>query len=154
MHARSLFSQVRLLVTLRTVAHQAPLSIGFSRQEYWSGLPWPPPGDLPHPGIKYTSPFSPALADRFFTTSTTWEAPGLPEKQHLFTASLKHAPSTLVLSCPTQCQIQSWTHHEHQMVPVSGIQEMLQTTSRELCLCPSVPLWGLIHLGYSSEGWY
>ena len=47
-----------------TVAHQAPLSMGFSRQEYWSGLPFPSPGDLPSPGIK---PESPALADGFFT---------------------------------------------------------------------------------------
>ena len=62
------------LATLWTVAHQAPLSMGFSRQEYWSGLPCPPPGDLPHPGIEPASLMSPALADRFFTTSATWEA--------------------------------------------------------------------------------
>ena len=43
------------------VAHQAPLSMGFSRQEYWNGLPFPPPGDLPNPGIKPVSPVSPAL---------------------------------------------------------------------------------------------
>ena len=48
----SSFSHVRLFVTLWTVACQAPLSIGFSRQEHWSGLPCPPPGDLPEPGIK------------------------------------------------------------------------------------------------------
>ena len=47
------------------VAHKAPLSVGFSRQEYWSGLPLPPPGDLPNPGME---PTSPALAGRFFTT--------------------------------------------------------------------------------------
>ena len=47
--------------------------MGFSRQEYWSGLPCPPPGDLPHPGIEPGSLTSPALADRFFTTSATWE---------------------------------------------------------------------------------
>ena len=47
---------------------------GFSRQEYWSGLPWPPPGDLPDPGIESVSLMSPALAGRFFTTSATWEA--------------------------------------------------------------------------------
>ena len=52
------FSLVRLFVTPWTVAHQAPLSMGFSRQEYWSGLPFPSPGDLPNPGIK---PGSPAL---------------------------------------------------------------------------------------------
>ena len=49
------FSCVQLCVTLCTVAHQAPLSTGFSRQEYWSGLPCPPPGDLPNPGIKPAS---------------------------------------------------------------------------------------------------
>ena len=53
------------------IAQQAPLSMGFSRQEYWSGLPFPPPGHLPDPEIE---PASPALAGRFFTTSTNWEA--------------------------------------------------------------------------------
>ena len=52
---------------------QAPLSMGFSRQEYWSGLPFPPPGDLPYPGIKPVSLTFSALAGGFFTTSTTWE---------------------------------------------------------------------------------
>ena len=60
-----------------TVAHQTPLSVGFSRQEYWSGLPCPPPGDLPDPGIKPTSLMSPALAGVFFTASATWEAKNL-----------------------------------------------------------------------------
>ena len=67
-------SHVWLFVTLWTVAHQALLSIGFSRQEYWSGLPCTPPGDLPDPVIKPESLTFPALADRFFTTSATWEA--------------------------------------------------------------------------------
>ena len=48
-------------MTLWTVARQAPLSMGFSRQEYWNGLPRPPPGDLPDPGIEPTSPVAPAL---------------------------------------------------------------------------------------------
>ena len=61
-------SHVRLFVTPRTVAHQVPLFMGFSRQEYWSGLPFPPPGDLPEPGIEPTSPVSPVLGDRFLTT--------------------------------------------------------------------------------------
>ena len=52
----------------------APLSKGFSRKEYWSGLPFPPPGDLPNPGIEPMSLTSPALAGGFFTTSATWEA--------------------------------------------------------------------------------
>ena len=50
------------------------MSMGFSKQEYWSGLPFPSPGDLPDPGIKPTFSVSPALAGGFFTTSTTWEA--------------------------------------------------------------------------------
>ena len=58
-------------VTPWTVAPQAPLSMGFPRQEYWSGLPFPSPGDLPNPG---TEPVSPALAGGFFTT----EPSGLP----------------------------------------------------------------------------
>ena len=56
------------------VAFQAPLSTGFSRQEYWSGLPYPHPKDLPDPGIKPLSLMSPVLAGRFFTTSATQEA--------------------------------------------------------------------------------
>ena len=64
-------SRVPLFVSSRTVAYQAPPSEGFSRQEYWSGLPFPSPGDLPNPGIKLSSP---ALAGEFFTT----ELPGKP----------------------------------------------------------------------------
>ena len=59
--ACSHFSQVQLFATPWTVARQAPLSMGFSRQEYWSGLPCPPPGDLPDPRIKSSSPAAPAL---------------------------------------------------------------------------------------------
>ena len=91
----SRFSGVRLHETLWTVVCQAPLSMGFSRQEYWSGLPFPPPRDLPDPGIYYLpsllrltqvyyglsnrpkSIMTPALADRFFTTSATGEAQDL-----------------------------------------------------------------------------
>ena len=69
------FSHVWLFVTPWTAAHQALLSMGFSRQEYWSGLPCPPPGDLPNPGMKPASLTSPALAGGFFTTGATWEAP-------------------------------------------------------------------------------
>ena len=71
----SLFSCVQLFAILWIVACQVPLSMGFSRQEYWSGLPFPPPGDLPDPGIEPLSLASPALAGRFLTTSTTGEVP-------------------------------------------------------------------------------
>ena len=73
----SCFSHVQLFTTLRTVSHQAPLSMGFSRQEYWNGLPFPSPGDLANPGIEPMFLQSPALAGRFFTTIATWEAPKL-----------------------------------------------------------------------------
>ena len=69
----SCFSHVQLFVTLWTVAHQALLSMGFSRQEYWSKLPCPSPRDLPSPRIEHSSLTSPALAGKFFTTSSTWE---------------------------------------------------------------------------------
>ena len=84
------FSRVQLLTTQWAVAGQAPLSTGFSRQEYWSKLSCPPPWDLPDPGIEATSLMSPALAGRFFTTSATWEA-------HIYTAAKS------LQSCPTLC---------------------------------------------------
>ena len=67
-----MLSHVQLFVTLWTVACQAPLSMGFSRQESWSGSPCPPPGHLPDPGIEPTSLISPVLAGGFFTTSATY----------------------------------------------------------------------------------
>ena len=71
MYVKSL-SRVRLFATPWTVARQAPLSMGFSRQEYWSGLPFPSPGDLPNPGIK---PGSPALQ----ADTLSSEPPGKPK---------------------------------------------------------------------------
>ena len=68
------FNHVQLFATLWTKAYQAPLSTGFFRQEYWSGLPCRAPGALPNPGIEPASLTSPALAGRFFTTNTVWEA--------------------------------------------------------------------------------
>ena len=76
------FSHVQLFLPLWTVASQVPLSMGFSRQEYWSGLPCPPAGDLPNPGTEPANPASPALTGRFFITITTWETPQpSPSKQ-------------------------------------------------------------------------
>ena len=72
-----------------TVAHQAPLSMGFSRQEYWNGWPFPSLGDFPNPGINLASLRSPALAGGFFTTSATWVGS---------TAAAKS-----LQSCPTLC---------------------------------------------------
>ena len=86
----SRFSCVQLFVTLWTTAPQAPLSMGFSRQEYCSGLPCPPPRDLPDPRIELTSLTSPALAGRFFIT---WEAHTVCLKVKVKVAQL----------CPTLC---------------------------------------------------
>ena len=70
-------SHVQLFVTLWTVAHQAPLSVGFSRQEHWSGLSCPLPGDLPNPGIE---PGSPALQ----ADSSLSEPPGMPHGRGIY----------------------------------------------------------------------
>ena len=92
-------NQVQLFVILWTVAHQAPLSMGFSRQEYWSGLPFPPPGHFPDPGIQSWALEFPALAGGFFTTSATWDR-----------------ESEVVQSCPTlhdpmDCSLQGFSIH-------------------------------------------
>ena len=81
---QSCFSRGRLLVTPWTVVRHAALKSpwGFSRQEYWSGFPCPPPGDLPNPGIDPVSLKSPALAGRFFTISVTWETLCFPLEHH------------------------------------------------------------------------
>ena len=85
-------SHAQLCVTLWTIVRQAPLSVGFLRQESWSGLPFPTPGDLPSPGIKPTSPEPPALAGGFFTT----EPPGKPIFYNCCCCSVAQ-------SCPTLC---------------------------------------------------
>ena len=74
MHACSL-SLLQLFTTPWTVAHQAPLFMGFSRQEYWSGLSFPSPGDLPDPGIEPVSSLASALAGGFLTTELLAKPP-------------------------------------------------------------------------------
>ena len=86
----SCFGPVQLYAILWAVAYQAPLSMGFSRQECSGGLPSPPPGDLPNPGIEPASLMSPALAGGFFTTSATWEAPSELCRQPLFVTGLEN----------------------------------------------------------------
>ena len=73
MRERSAASAVSTLRPYGLVARQAPPSRGFSGQQYWSGFPCPPPGDLPDPGIELSYFMTPALAGGFFTTSATWE---------------------------------------------------------------------------------
>ena len=85
-----------ILVTLWTVACQAPLSMGFSRQECWSGLPCPPPGDPPNSRIKPSYLMFPALAGVFFTT----EPPGKPTCHYAAAAAVKSLQSCLTLCDP------------------------------------------------------
>ena len=105
-------SHVWFFVTLCTVACLAPLSMGFSRQEYWSGLPCLLPGNLPSPWIKPASLMSPALAGGFFTTSTTWEAhhPSIHSSTHSQIHTLDFAPYTQVHPVLSKETIKtSWT---------------------------------------------
>ena len=89
----SRFSYVRLFATLRTVARQAPLSMGYPRQGYWSGLPCPFPGNLPDPGIEPVSPESPALMVDSLLLSP-W---GSPSKGLQTKLSLQGQPNNCIL---------------------------------------------------------
>ena len=103
---------------------QASQSMGFSRQEYWSGLPLPPPGDLPHPGFKPTSLMSLALASGFFTISDTWEALSSVqfscsvvsnslrphESQHARPACPSSSPGVHSNSHPSSCSLIQTSH--------------------------------------------
>ena len=111
MHAKiSRFSRVWLFVTLRTVACQAPLSTGFSRQEYWNGLPCPPPADLPHPVIEHRSP---ALqADSFTAESLGKPLSHTPQncqghQKHIKSEKPSHPRSTYG-NLMTKCHMVSW----------------------------------------------
>ena len=104
------FSHVQLFAILWTIARQAPLSMGFSRQEYWTGLPCRPPGDLPDPGIKLISLRSPALSGGFFTTSAIWEAHSIPVSGNPMEASTATHSSILPWRIP-------WTEEPGGYVP-------------------------------------
>ena len=120
----SCFSHIRLVATLWTLAHQAPLSMGFSRPEYWSGLPLHSPWYLPNPGIKTKCLASPALAGGFFTTTATLEVPSNPLSSVQFSFSvmsdslwphgLQHArhpcPSPTSRAYSNLCPSSWWCH--------------------------------------------
>ena len=94
---QSQFNHVQLFSTQWTVAHQAALPMGFSKQEYGSGLPCPSPEDLPDPGMEPESCTSPALMGTIFTTSTNWETLSLKTfKQRVF--RFRSLKSTLAAS--------------------------------------------------------
>ena len=146
-------SCVQFFVTPWTVARQALWCMGFSRQEYWNGLPCPPLGNLPDPGIKPVSLMSPALADRFFTT----EPPGTTPTPNVFPVILCKSPhwndsvsswmldpcqfSSVAQSCLTLCDPMNCSmpglpvHHQ--------LPESTQTHVHRVgdAIQPSDPLW-------------
>ena len=118
------FSCVRLFEVLRTVAPRAPLSVGFSRQEYRSGLPCPPPGGLPDPGITPRSLALLALAGGFFTTSASWEAPWLNISNESHHSPQRCAPSEL--SIPADHVFTRWmTQTESHQCVTTGCSPSL-----------------------------
>ena len=106
-----------------TVAHQAPLSMGFSRQEYWNGLPFPSPGDLPDPWIETASPVSTALAEGFFTT----EPPGKPHiYSHIY----------LIFLYNTYIKMKIYVYIYIYLHSFSKIRNLLQICMSSLCRSP------------------
>ena len=100
----------RVFATPWTVACQAPLSMGLPRQEYWRGLPFPSPGDLPDPGIKPESPVSPALAGEFFTIWATREV--LIQK----VSSIQREVFVFPMRMPKQVTHFRKSYHSHVMI--------------------------------------
>ena len=117
-----MLSQVQLFATPWTVAHQAPLSMGFSRQEYWTGLPCPLPGDLSNPGIEPTSLMSPVLVGRFFITSATWEAPikVISSVQSLSLVRLFVTPWTIAQQAPLSMEFSRQEYQSGLPIPLPG----------------------------------
>ena len=120
---------LRLLVTPWTAGHQAPLSMGFSRLEYWSALPWPSPGHLLDPGMEPTSLASPALAGGFFTTSAMW---GAATRCFMSSAS----------TCPLAC-----------CPPLSTRPLLVRQTEFFLCLLSSLTRSGERQVVFCMWGW-
>ena len=100
-HAKLLQLCLTLCDPMDCIAHQAALSTWFSREEYWSGLPCPPPGDLPTPGTEPMTLTSPALAGGFFTTSASWEAQGLADQNPLKISGNEVTSRTTIHCLPT-----------------------------------------------------
>ena len=124
-----MLSPVRTFATPWTVARQAPLFKGFSRQEYWSGLPCPSPVDLPDPGIKPGSPPSPALAGGFFTAEPLGKSLGFPTSSYFFSS---HSSTTTPPS--TACAL---FRNPHSRGPKFNVTSSFLNHSRLKCISPS-----------------
>ena len=132
------FCRVWHFATLWTVAHQAPLSMGFSRQEYWRELPCPPLGDLPKPGIEPTTLMSLALVDGFFTTRATCKAqrrfigPPVTVREH--GTVLQHPQSILFPWIKNLwCMLRTPWDQEDQNSVLTGVSGPLLATSAFSC---------------------
>ena len=128
-------SRVRLFVAPGTVACQAPLFMEFSRQEYWSGLPFPPAGNLPYPGIKRPSLASPILTGRFLTTAP----PRKPAFNFLDKMALKiYVPLTSdSMLCPQRITAESFTWTEGYLTLRSNQEKWEVPTKFSKCICPA-----------------
>ena len=138
MRAKSLQSCLTC-ATPWTGACQAPPSVGFSRQEHWSGLPSLPPGDLPGPGMGLTSLLSPALAGRFFTSSATWEAAQRLRKQESDNGWLTTCYYICCVSSTTSAGDSIWGHTLIQTTPWKSVLVTDTWTSQvtDTCLLPA-----------------
>ena len=128
-------SCVHLFVTPWTVAHQAPLSMGFSRQEYWSRLPFLPPGDLPNPGMEPESSASPALAGEFFTIESPgllWGAKAWGEQDPALLGTLGVAQGIFGGIGASSCRLRSSSWRVKGLGQICYLQ-------RALCLMPRNP---------------
>ena len=124
----SCFSRVWLCEIPWVVSCQAPLSVGFSRQEYWSGLPCPSPGDLPDPGMESPSFVSPTLAVGSFITSATWE--DRKYNREILCIYLVHGNGNILISCSTISQPGSWPWDN-----LSNLWEFMFLKHAIICVC-------------------
>ena len=132
-------SHVQLSVTPWTV-DQAPLSMRFSRQEYWSGLLCPPPGDLPDPGTEPVSLTSPALAGELFSTRATWEA----HLNHIISDQIRSVTQSCLTICgPMNCSTPGLpVHHqlpEFTQTHIHQVSDAIQPSHPLSSPSPSAP---------------
>ena len=145
------FSCVSLIATLWMVACQAPLSKALSRQEYRSGLPGPPPRDLPNRRTELRSLLCSALVGRFFTTSTTWETPGM----HISLPSGAFLPCTSYPIPLGHQKVPSWAPCVIQLFPTSHLFYIWYCTyvSATLSISPTLSFPGCVHKFLHQANW-
>ena len=129
-------SYVQLFATLWTVAHETPLSMGFSREEYWNGLPFPSPGDLPDAGIEPISLLSPALAGGIFTTRATQAKTYITEKKKkrvIVVGRGQKGGNTPYLPTYTHTHTHTHTHTSSENIQ-RNMMSILKSTQNQTCV--------------------